>query len=345
MQIGNKKSIVVSDKDMMRKSNELSMAKLSHGLSLNQTQLLAFAIFVTQKNEETRFNKSDFEERFEIGKYNAKYAREDIKKLQPLYYEVDRFAKQNFYEIVNIFQEIKYDDGVFSFVWSEKIMPHILDLKERYVLTDLSITSKFRSSFSWILYDYIRGNYGRWHAPVSKAFLMQLFGVEDKKSYITNTGAFKKMVLDIAIKELNEHTELNVCYKEEKKGKTIVGFDLRWTVGNKISKATDEQLKELNSIYDLISNFEDEMKYINLYNHELREEAIKLFRKLVANKTLINDSESLTKEAAKKLIDTLNNYINELELLVSRDTLLREKELKEKEKTDKKPHFYDWLKE
>ena len=211
MQIGNKKSIVVSDKDMMRKSNELSMAKLSHGLSLNQTQLLAFAIFVTQKNEETRFNKSDFEERFEIGKYNAKYAREDIKKLQPLYYEVDRFAKQNFYEIVNIFQEIKYDDGVFSFVWSEKIMPHILDLKERYVLTDLSITSKFRSSFSWILYDYIRGNYGRWHAPVSKAFLMQLFGVEDKKSYITNTGAFKKMVLDIAIKELNEHTELNVC--------------------------------------------------------------------------------------------------------------------------------------
>ena len=96
MQIGNKKSIVVSDKDMMRKSNELSMAKLSHGLSLNQTQLLAFAIFVTQKNEETRFNKSDFEERFEIGKYNAKYAREVIKKLQPLYYEVDRFAKQNF---------------------------------------------------------------------------------------------------------------------------------------------------------------------------------------------------------------------------------------------------------
>ena len=28
-----------------------------------------------------------------------------------------------------------------------------------------------------------------------------------------------------------------------------------------------------------------------------------------------------------------------------KDTLLREKELKEKEKTDKKPHFYDWLKE
>ena len=39
---------------------------------------------------------------------------------------------------------------------------------------------------------------------------MSLFGVEEKKSYQNNTGAFKKRVLDIAIEEINEFTELDV---------------------------------------------------------------------------------------------------------------------------------------
>ena len=40
-------------------------------------------------------------------------------------------------------------------------------------------------------------------------------------------------MLDVAANEINEHTELEVRYKEETKGRTIVGFDLHWSTGEK----------------------------------------------------------------------------------------------------------------
>ena len=47
----------------MKKSNELSLARLSHGLTLNQMQLLAYAVFATQKNGKIEFHKADFEKK------------------------------------------------------------------------------------------------------------------------------------------------------------------------------------------------------------------------------------------------------------------------------------------
>ena len=56
----NEKEIIISKDDLIIKSNEISMAKLNRGLTLNQMQLLAFAIFSTQKNGVTEFNKYEF---------------------------------------------------------------------------------------------------------------------------------------------------------------------------------------------------------------------------------------------------------------------------------------------
>ncbi|KAA9021556.1 RepB family plasmid replication initiator protein [Niallia endozanthoxylica] len=53
---------------------------------------------------------------------------------------------------------------------------------------------------------------------------MKLFRVEKEKTYQQNTG-------DVAISEINEYTELEVHYKEEKRGRAIVDFDLIWSNG------------------------------------------------------------------------------------------------------------------
>jgi len=57
----NDKKQVVSYENSIKKSNELSMAKLSHGLTLQQMQLLAYAIYSTQQDGKTEFRKADFE--------------------------------------------------------------------------------------------------------------------------------------------------------------------------------------------------------------------------------------------------------------------------------------------
>ena len=74
---------------------------------------------------------------------------------------------------------------------SENMIPHIFELKEKYIITDLTITSQFKSGFSWTLYDYLKAHYGYWHKPISKEALMRLFGVENKKTYQSNTGRFQ----------------------------------------------------------------------------------------------------------------------------------------------------------
>ena len=70
----NTKNIVVNLDTSIKKSNEISLAKLNEGLTLNQMQVLAYAIFSTQKNGSTTFNKADFEKQFNIVKYATKDA-------------------------------------------------------------------------------------------------------------------------------------------------------------------------------------------------------------------------------------------------------------------------------
>ena len=46
----NEKSTLTNYENGIKKSNELSMAKLNQGLTLNQMQLLAYAIYSTQQD-------------------------------------------------------------------------------------------------------------------------------------------------------------------------------------------------------------------------------------------------------------------------------------------------------
>ena len=67
----NKKEVLISNADSILKSSDFSMAKMNHGLSLNQMQLLAYAIFATQKDKATTFIKADFEKKFDLDEYRV----------------------------------------------------------------------------------------------------------------------------------------------------------------------------------------------------------------------------------------------------------------------------------
>src|SRR5699024_10009769 len=101
----------------IRKSNELSMAKLSHGLSLNQMQLLAYAIYCTQKDGETQFRKSDMEKKFNMEKYQTAHAKEDANRLLDLKFSTEDL-ENDYFEFWNVFQGIRYKEGLFTFKWS-----------------------------------------------------------------------------------------------------------------------------------------------------------------------------------------------------------------------------------
>lgn len=313
----------------IKKSNELSMAELNYGLTLNQMQLFAFAIFSTQNNGKTEFRKHDFQKKFGIEQYRTEDAYIDSEKIMDLKSAV-KDLEQDYFKFTNIFIEMIYNKGNFKFEWNPKIIPHILELKEKYVVTDLTITSQFKSGFSWRLYDYLRAHYGYWHKELSKEELMKLFGVEDVKSYRKGTAHFKRRVLDIAVEEINEYTEIEVWYEEKKVGNKITGFTLRWSTGKREGKATEKQLTLLREIHDEVNKHTGD--YLLLKNTDDVDSA----RRHVMRIKEINNQvdESLTSNEAKDLIEEAKMIYKELQNLLEKDGQKRDTSF-----------YYNWLEE
>lgn len=271
----NKKEIMISNADSIKKSNELSTAKMNQGLTLNQMQLLSYAIYATQQDGSTTFVKADFEKKFGIEEYRTEHAKEDAQKILSIQAGMEDLDNDVF-EYWNVFRKMRYDNGTFTFIWDPEITPHILDIKDKYVLTDLTVTANFKSSFSWTLYDYLRGLYGCWYISLTKEALMELFSVQKKKSYQTNTGLFKKYVLDVAVSEVNNFTELDVKYEEIKKGRSIVGFKLIWSTGRGVHKATQKQIEFLRTVANAV--FQDTLMYAEITDQINREQAMRIVR-------------------------------------------------------------------
>lgn len=313
----------------IKKSNDLSMAELNYGLNLNQMQLFAFAIFSTQKNGKTEFRKHDFQKKFGIEQYRTEDAHIDSEKIMDLKSAVKDF-KQDYFKFTNIFIEMIYNKGNFKFEWNPKIIPHILELKERYVVTDLTITSQFKSGFSWRLYDYLRAYYGYWHKESSKEELMKLFGVEDVKSYREGTAHFKRRVLDIAVEEINEYTELEVWYEEKKVGNKITGFILRWSTGKREGKATEKQVSLLREIHDEIER--KMFNYISIQDTD----KLKMIRANIMKIKDINHqvNDILTSEKAKGLILEAQMIYSQLENILDNEKNGRDTSF-----------YYNWLEE
>lgn len=312
----------------IKKSNEFSLAKLNHGLTLNQMQLMAYAIYSTQTDSaKNLFIKADFEKKFGIEQYRTNDANEDTKKLYELGFATVNLEEDEF-DYLRVFQRITYKKGTFSFKWTEDMLPHILELQGNYVMTDLTITSKFKSSFSWTLYEYLKAHFGYWHKESSKESLMRLFGVEDVKSYQNNTALFKVKVLDLAIKEINTHTEFEVWYTEDKRGRAITGFILHWSTGEKIAEATEGQMNLLRKIHDSV--MKDMMLYLALKDEKNLAEARTHI--LAMHEINIAASKGLTTKKADIHIRNAKHHFRQLEIISARDK-------------NKKVPFYNWLEE
>src|SRR5699024_9341960 len=103
----NSKEYNIDYKNTIKKSNNLSMAKLNQGLTLNQMQLLAYAIFSTQKEGETSFRKHNLQKRFEIKHYKTTDAFEDSDKISGLRFSTQDLDNDKF-SFVNVFSAIDY---------------------------------------------------------------------------------------------------------------------------------------------------------------------------------------------------------------------------------------------
>ena len=326
----NDKVIEINGSSLVKKSNALALSKITYGLSTNEMQLLAYSIHSTNKENVSVFLKKDFEKTFNMESYSTPRAIKDSDKLMDMKISAQDLGEDEFIKI-NVLQMFHYKKGVFTAKWAEMVLDHILDMKERYIITDMTMVTKFKSSFSWLLYEHLKAKYGAWSTVLTKEDIIDMLGVKKTSSYMKNTGTLKKKILDIAIEDLNQYSELKVSYEDIKEGRSIVGFKFIWSTGTLVTQATNKQIETLKSLVTEI--FNDTLMYVDIKDDKDRDRALSIIRELKSIKTnYLDGKEGITTEFYNECYTKIQNYVIVLNRLVT-----------PKDDTEIEVPMFDWL--
>jgi len=147
--------------------------------------------------------------------------------------------------------QVRYLDseGAIEIVFTPAVVQgisRINGVKEFFTQYLLSQTSQLKSIYSSRLYELLIQWRSSGTTPIIdlEDFRAQL-GVEDNQYRLMSD--FKKRVLDLAINDINDKTDIKAAYKQHKKGRSISGFSFSFK--NKKTKA--QPIKQSESLENL----------------------------------------------------------------------------------------------
>lgn len=132
------------------------------------------------------------------------------------------------------------DTGIVYLRFTHDVVPLITRLEQQFTSYDIEQISNLSSTYAIRLYELLIQWRSVGKTPVFEIeqFRQQL-GVESSK-YKTMSN-FKKYVLDFAVQQINEHTDITVKYDQHKQGRIITGFTFNFKVKAKAKKAIDSK--------------------------------------------------------------------------------------------------------
>lgn len=297
----------------LAKSNKLLLSNLNKKLTATQNVLFSLALLHVKMTDEVVKAEFGIDEVFKLTG-NAKYERYELKSITKDRTEVSGASinieadlkSENPLDYIGgtfqIFSDIRYIKGkyhaYFNTTKDEKGFSPILELlksaENNPLMYNIHTFSKLKSS-EQTLYEKILVSSGN---NTNSVFL----SLEEIKMLFKATGKtmnnFKSLNdkhLSPAIKDINEHTELNVEALKIKEGRSVVGVELRWSLEKVSLPASEKQLSLMNNLY------------VQMKKHELVEpKDIKLLEKL-ENNHLLNSRE------AQGVIAIALGRVNELE--------------------------------
>lgn len=188
----------------------------------------------------------------------------------------------------------KYDNGYFTIEFNPKMKEYLVEIKGNYTRLSLPVMMSFNSVYSFRLYEFLRsraytpknlqhiGEKSRFTVTATLAELKMMLGVvnaaEDKVQEILDASEnpdydmavrvasekmfeknheFKKQVVDVAVSEINEKSDIEVAYEIMRATRNEISgflFDIRFKKKEAIA-LTDEEKDE---IYEKISDLIDE---------------------------------------------------------------------------------------
>ena len=266
--------IVMSKSDLVVKTNQLNSAV--QNLSLPELRIIQLAIVdarETGKGLDTktplRIDAMRYAEAFETTRQNAYILMKQSG--ETLFNRRFSFTDKEGKVIKSRWlQDARYldDEGAIEVCFTRLVVEAItrLDGAEQFFTQYLlNQTSNLNSVYSVRLYELL----AQWKAAgKTPLFELELFrgqmGLNDDEYKIM--GNFKLRVLDLAVNEINEKTDLTVSYTQEKKGRLIHGF--KFTVKQKQPQKAVKNERDINTV-DMFATMTD--KQIAVFSRKLAE--------------------------------------------------------------------------
>ena len=240
-------------RDMVSRSNVLIESKSS--TSLFERKLLNIAIAkaaIVDGELIASVSTKDIKNYLHISG-NSIYARlkEASKETLGHVVSIEDEGKENFI-MFNVVNRCEYRDGVFTTRFTKEMMPHIYNLKKDYTRMSLDVLCSFKSLFTTRIYEILRTQYYRFDkenveelivpkppkTPYSLAELKFTLNVVDanasksvkrlveqgkfeealeeiKEASFDDWRNFKRKVLEVAKKELEESAYSEICFDYE----------------------------------------------------------------------------------------------------------------------------------
>ena len=227
------------NKQLVTKDNSLIGA--SYSLSVVEQRLIFLAIIEAREQKTLieaggllRIYAQSYAKQFDVEKHTSyeamKRAVEGLYEAGFAYSKLDeRSGKIGHYKSRWV-DKIGYIDdlGCVELVFASDVIPLITRLEARYTEYELKQVVGLQSEYAIRLYELII----QWRSvgktnPISLTELREKLGLVDEYKRIE---AFKRRVLDLAVKQINEHTDITVEYEQHKNGKVITGFTFRFKV-------------------------------------------------------------------------------------------------------------------
>src|SRR5574344_288685 len=157
--------------------------------------------------------------------------------------------------------EVAYIDNeaVVRLIFAPAIVPLITRLEEQFTKYEIQQISNLTSAYAVRLYEILIAWRSTGKTPLITMYdFRQKIGVletEYKRMY-----DFKKSVLDIALKQVNEHTDITVKVEQHKTGRSITGFSFSFKQ-KKSATHSVESKRDPNTL-DLFSKITDKQRHL-----------------------------------------------------------------------------------
>jgi plasmid replication initiation protein len=289
----------------IRQHNALTNARYEY--SELQLDLLFFLLSKLRKEQRTTVYELNIKDLSALTgkKYNAAYLHKATADMGGRVFEV---LTEKSYEQLWMFQRVKYllGQGIIEIKLTEDIVPYLFDLKDNFTSYELASALRLTSKYAKRIYQHC----SQWKdLSETRKYDLQDFkkmlGLLDEKGNekIKQIGQLREKVLNVAVKQINEHTELHISYKLEKRVRTYTHITfkvkpqaLAETIPFDLVAASESLPGVQQSHFDNATRILDELRItdakhrqtilssaahvaeVNRYNHDLKTGKVKASR-------------------------------------------------------------------